>query len=88
MRWDAAYNIRSSGKVDLIEQPKFKHLHRYRWLRIPDWNLPFDKLLSLGGRSEEIAQHAPDATWTVSQVNRRLAGYEIAEWRAMLPHGT
>src|SRR6266702_76612 len=29
---------------------------RYRWLRVRDLNLPFDKFLSLGGRSEEISQ--------------------------------
>jgi hypothetical protein len=26
------------------------------WLQVPDLNLPFDKLLRLGGRSEEISQ--------------------------------
>ena len=30
--------------------------YRYRWLRLPDLNRPFDGFLSLGGRSEEISQ--------------------------------
>jgi hypothetical protein len=29
---------------------------RYRWLRVRNLNLTFDKFLSLGGRSEEISQ--------------------------------
>jgi hypothetical protein len=29
---------------------------RYRWLRVPDLNLTFDKVLSSGGRSEKISQ--------------------------------